>query len=428
MITLGHLLMAQRPKSLSNEQWRRLRFDAGRIFTPSTPIGVAELFSGRQKQLQRLIDTVAEPGRHAIIYGEPGVGKTSLAQIIQHVIPSGNHKIVYVRKAAFSSDTFSSIWMSVFRDIRFTMDLGEGLKSYAIADAYQNGVVPSDVVRELSYFPADNIPIIVIDEYNLVRNKDQSQQMAETIKAVSDEGLNVTIMLVGISDTVENLVEGHGSLSRCAEEVLMPRMSSHEMQVLLESRMARLGTKIQGDAKWKIINLSRGLPSFAHALGKGATISAIDARSMTVLERNVDHSIEEFLRSSQNSLKTDYENAVRSNQGKARFRQILTACAMAATDESGYFTPKQVRQPLARILGRDIGIDGFNPNLKELASDKRGNVLQQAGSERVYRYRFTDPAMQPYVVMKGIQDGFLDEKARSALSAPEQGSLFPTDP
>ncbi len=420
--------MASRPQSLTDAQWRQLRFEAVRIFTPSTPIGVAELFSGRQQQIQRLIDTVAEPGRHAIVYGEPGVGKTSLAQVIQHVIPAGNRRLTYVRKAAFSSDTFSSIWMSIFRDIRFTMDIGEGPKSYAIADAYQNGVTPSDVVRELSYFTAEDVPIIVIDEYNLVKAKDQSKQMAETIKAVSDEGLNVTIILVGISDTVENLVEGHGSLSRCSEEVLMPRMSSHEMQILLESRMSRLKMKIHGDAKWKIINLAKGLPSFAHALGKSATLSAVDARALVVAERNVDHSIEDFLRASQNSLKIDYEVAVRSNQERARFRQILTACAMAITDESGYFTAKQVCQPLKRILGRDIGIDGFNPNLKELASAKRGSVLQQIGSERIYRYRFTDPAMQPYVVMKGIQDGFLDEQAKSALSAPEQGSLFPTAP
>ena len=420
--------MASRPRAMTHEQWQTLRFEAVRIFTPSTPIGVAELFSGRQQQIQRLIDAVAERGRHAIIYGEAGVGKTSLAQIIQHVVPAGNRKVTYVRKAAFSSDTFSSIWMSIFRDIRFTMDIGDGLKSYAIADAYQNGITPSDVVRELSYFPDGDIPIIVIDEYNLVKMKDQSQQMAEAIKAISDEGLSVTIMLVGISDTVENLVEGHASLTRCTEEVLMPRMSSHEMQILLESRMSRLGMKIAGDAKWKIINLAKGLPSFVHNLGKGATLSAIDSRSLLVSEWNVDHSIEEFLRSSQNSLKTDYEIAVRSNQERARFKQILTACAMAITDESGYFTAKQVQQPLRRILGSDIGIDGFNPNLKQFSSTKRGNVLQQIGSERIYRYRFTDPAMQPYVVMKGIQDGLLDERAKSALSSPEQASLFPSDP
>ena len=241
--------MGARPTMLTADEWRLLRFDAAQIFTPSTSIKVADLFSGRLAQIQRLIDTVAERGRHAIIYGEPGVGKTSMAQVIQHVVPARTQKIKHVRKAVFSSDTFSSIWMSVFRDIRFVMDIGEGLKSYATSEAYQEGILPSDVVRELSYFSEEEIPIIVIDEFNLIKDKECSRQMAETIKAVSDEGLNVTIILVGISDTVENLIAGHTSLTRCAEEVLMPRMNSHELQVILESRMLRLGMKIHGDAK-----------------------------------------------------------------------------------------------------------------------------------------------------------------------------------
>ena len=86
---------------------------------------------------------------------------------------------------------------------------GDGLKSYATSEAYQEGILPSDVVRELSYFTEEEIPIIVIDEFNLIKDKECSRQMAETIKAVSDEGLNVTIILVGISDTVENLIAGH---------------------------------------------------------------------------------------------------------------------------------------------------------------------------------------------------------------------------
>ncbi|MCJ2131305.1 AAA family ATPase [Methylobacterium sp. E-045] len=416
--------MAPASKPKTDEDWRALRFEANRIFTPSTPISVAQLFAGRSSQINSLLDTVAERGRHAIVYGEPGVGKTSLAQIIQHIVPTNAERIKYVRKSAVSSDNYSTIWMSIFKELHFLADLGEGEKRYPISDLYKDGVTPSDVVRELAFFGEDLIPIIVIDEYNLIKDKDSSRQMAETIKAVSDASVNVTIIIVGISDTVENLIDGHASIGRCSEEVLMPRMNSHEMQLLIESRMIGLGMKINGDAKWKIINLSKGLPAFAHSLGKGAVLSAIDTRKMSVTEYNVDHAIETILGGSQNTLKMDYEQAIRSNQERARFRQILTACALADTDESGYFTPKQVQAPLANILKKPIGIDGFNPNLKELASAKRGNVLQQIGSERIFRYRFASPAMQPFVIMKGMQDGFLDEKAKSALSAPEQGTLF----
>src|SRR5947209_1470261 len=131
--------------------------------------------------------------------------------------------------------------------------------------------------------------------------------MAETIKAVSDDGLIVTIVIVDISDTVEQLIEGHASIERCSEEILMTRLNSREMQVLIESRIAKLDMKIAGDAKWMIINLSKGRPAFGHALGKGATISAIDSRKSTISETKVDYSIEDWLGRSQNTLKNDYE-------------------------------------------------------------------------------------------------------------------------
>ena len=416
--------MAQKRKRMADEDWDALRFELGQLFTPSTPIGVGELFAGRQTQIGCLLDAVSERGRHAIIYGEPGVGKTSVAQVLQYFVPRTTSKVKYIRKAAFSSDTFSSVWMSVFREIKFRGDIGEGEREYNVADIYNSGVEPSDVVRELSYFSENDIPIIVIDEFNVVSDEFSSSQMAETIKAVSDASLNATIVIVGISDTVEGLISGHGSISRCAEEVLMPRMDNNEMKSLLETRFSRVEMDIIGDAKWKIINLSKGLPAFAHNLGRAAAQSAVNRRRLEIDENDVDNAIHDLLKSSQNTLKTEYETAVRSNQSRARFRQILTACAMANTDESGYFTPKQVQAPLSAILKKPIGIDGFNPNLKELSSEKRGNVLQQVGIQRIFQYRFRDPAMQPYVIMKGIAEGFLDEKAKLALSSPEQNDLF----
>jgi hypothetical protein len=150
----------------------------------------------------------------------------------------------------------------------------------------------------------------------------------------------------------------------------------------------------------------------------------VNARRTRVLEGDVDQAIDDLLNSSQNSLKRDYETATHSNQNKARYRQILTACALARADESGYFVPRQVEEPLQHILRRKIKVDGFNNNLKEFTEPKRGRILQRIGSERLYRYRFRNPAMQPYVLMKGITDGFLGEEAKRALSSPEQPDLF----
>jgi Cdc6-like AAA superfamily ATPase len=374
------------------------------------------------------LDVVSERGRHAIIYGEPGVGKTSIAQVLRMIVPVKSSTVRYIRRPVFSSDSFSSIWLDIFRQIKFLVNVEGKSIEYSLSDLYPDGVRAIDVVRELSLFSENDIPIIVIDEYNLISDAETSRLMAETIKALSDAGVKATIFIVGISDSVSELVSGHESIIRCSEEILMPRMDPEETRDIIEGRVRRLGMTIQGDAKWKSVNLTKGLPAFAHGLGKSAVLSAIKERRLEIVENDVDHAIDDILSSSQNTLKSDYELATHSNQERARFRQILMACALAQSDEIGYFTPKQVEEPLGAILKRPTTVEYFNDNLKAFTEEKRGRVLHRQGLARIYRYRFRNPAMQPYVIMKGIKDGFLDEGAMRALSRPEQPELFSNAP
>jgi DNA-binding NtrC family response regulator len=50
--------------------------EAGTVFTPSAPINDKALFAGRIDQVRQVMDAVSQRGRHAVIYGERGVGKT----------------------------------------------------------------------------------------------------------------------------------------------------------------------------------------------------------------------------------------------------------------------------------------------------------------------------------------------------------------
>ena len=411
----------------TEEDWQALRHEVLEKFTPSAPVTTRDLFAGRATQLLQCMDVIAERGRHGIIYGEPGVGKTSISQVIRLLVPVRTSSVRYIRKAAFSSDSFSSIWLDIFREIKFSVREEDQSKEYAVSDLYADGVKPSDVVRELSYFSENDVPIIVIDEFNLVQDSSASRLMAETIKALSDAGIKATVFVVGISASVAELIEGHQSITRCTEEILMPRMHPDEMRDVLEGRLRSLGLSIEGDAKWKIINLTKGLPAFAHGMGKESALSAIRRKSLKVTEADVNASIDAILNSNQNSLKTDYQNATHSNQAKAKYKEILTACAQAQSNEVGYFTPKQVEEPLSAILGRKVTVEFFNRNLKEFTEERRGKVLHRHGDPRIFRSRFENPAMQPYIIMKGVRDGLLGPDAMRALSQPEQGDFFDSE-
>lgn len=411
-------------QSITGDDIPSFIYDINEIFTPSTPVGISELFAGRTKQINQLISAIAEPGRHAILYGERGVGKTSIAHVVKFWIPSKNRQLLFHRKPCDPSDNFSSIWKKIFRDIHFETGSGEDTKKYSVDEIYKNGITPYDVVRELKHFKPNDVPVFVIDEFNEVDDPETSILMANTIKALSDEATNATIIIVGVADSVNQLFENHASIDRCCEEVPMPRMSTTELGEIIDKRLKQLDMSIDSDARMKIIVLARGLPMYVHSLGKLSAMRAIYDFRKQIIEEYVDKSIEEMINSSQQSLRTKYDRAISSNQPGNLFREVLLACALTKSDDNGFFVPASVREPLSKIMGKDIQIAQYQNHLNNFMGEERGKILLRSGVERQYRFRFRDPAMQPFVLMKGISDGTISNDLETILSFPQQPDLF----
>ena len=78
---------------------------------------------------------------------------------------------------------------------------------------------------------------------------------------------------------------------------------------------------------------------------------------------------------------------------------------MCDTNELGQFAAQDVRENLFKITGRKYEIPSFAQHLKDFCDPKRGPVLDKTGISRLYRYKFVDPLMQPYVIMQGIKSG-----------------------
>ena len=200
-------------------------------------------------------------------------------------------------------------------------------------------------------------------------------------------------------------------------------MSNNEMKEIIQKRLPRLGMKIDPDALWKIVTLSRGLPSYVHLLGLYATQDTIEHRRKTITERNVDAAIKRSLERSQESIQREYASAVHTNRQDTLFTEVLLACALAQTDDRGLFAPNAVVPPLSKILNRSITIANFQNHLKKFISEERGRILIRLGKERAYKFRFRDPMMQPYVIMKGVEDEMLEAKSLDVLSSPAQPQL-----
>lgn len=95
-------------------------------FTPAKVIDSPDRFSGRQGQLQAIADALDMDGGHIVIYGNRGVGKSSLAQ--QMMLMAQDHADVTARlthqpftKMDFYRSTFSVMTRSA-QSMMFYLD------------------------------------------------------------------------------------------------------------------------------------------------------------------------------------------------------------------------------------------------------------------------------------------------------------------
>ena len=266
------------------------------------------------------------------------------------------------------------------------------------------------------------MPIIIIDEYNEIRDSDAKVLMANLIKEFYDFSVSTTLIIVGVAENISELIHDHSSVDRALVHVSLNRMSDDELKEIIEKRLSRTIMRFHPDAVWTIITLSRGLPFFTQMLSKHGAIHAIEKRRLEVTNADIEASMEMFIKDAEVSFRESYRNATRSNQENF-FQQSLLACALARTDDHGFFTANDVVEPYSAIMGERKRHAHFEKHLRRFSSDEGGNILIKRGGERQLTFRFTDPMMQPYVIIRGIQTGMIDQKARATLLQRQQGSL-----
>jgi hypothetical protein len=150
--------------------------------------------------------------------------------------------------------------------------------------------------------------------------------------------ISTTIVLVGVAENVSELVQDHQSIRRPLTQVRLERMSDPELNEILDTRLKFLPLRLDGDARWKIVKLARGLPFYVHMLGKYAFQNCVFERRFVVKDEDVDEAMDKFLSESQQSLYDDYYKSTTSNQAETQFKEVLLACALARTDDSGFFS------------------------------------------------------------------------------------------
>jgi DNA polymerase III delta prime subunit len=404
----------------TDEDWQARVYEALDAFTPGAPIDEFDLIAGRGAQIDRMIETVMQRGQHAILYGERGVGKSSLANTFATKLLKGARSVHCVTVNCHPADDFSAVWRKVFR--RLEID-GEPL-----SQKYPDKIEPDDVVVELSKFDLNVIPIIILDEFDKLSGSELRNLIANTIKNLSDRSVRATVIIVGVADSVSDLIEEHESITRCLRQIPMPRMNPEELRQIVEKRLPPLGMKIRGDAMAHIVSLSRGLPHYTHLFGQQSAKHCLEDRHLIVDIKHVEAALPACIGETAQTIREQYHKATLSPRKGNIYKEVLLAAALVQVDELGYFAPADLQKPLAAMLKREEAkVSLFGQHLKSLCEPDRGSILEQIGTDRKFRYRFVEPMMQPFILVQGLRTAQITRQQVNDLAATHYQPRFSND-
>ena len=388
-----------------------------KAFTPNRPIDLPDFLSGRIDLIYRIQDDIYTQGKHVLLYGDRGVGKTSIARVLAYVVQEpelrNGRRSIFV--SCDSQDTFGSIWKKVLQEILLAeRQLGfEHQQSRTVVGRWEPDSPiesPNDVRLLIGALP--NASVIVIDEVDRIPadEVETHRLMSDTIKLFSDTNSNCTIVLVGVGQSIAEMMAAHESISRNMDYVPVDPMSPEELAEIIQKGYAAAGLGFQNGLDFRIARLSQGYPHYAHLLGLWSGRKAAERNSTEITAVDLENAIPFSIRNTAGGIQLEYDQATDTNQPDALFKPILLACALAAKDVRGRFGIGALREPLQEILKRpNIRPVIYQRHLAKFCEPSRGPALFRTGRKKNYRWQFTNPQLIPFVRLQGLRDGLITE-------------------
>src|ERR1019366_135715 len=261
-------------RSMETKEFIQRQQLVSRAFRPAAPVDDEALFAGRTTQMVRLLDVVEQPGQHAAVYGGRGVGKTSLAKVMVKVLTGAKSTTIALHYTCSATDTFSSVWQSVFDDLLITMRT----PAFGFSGQATNVDVPSseilaltspvspDSVRRGLFMLGQAAPLaIFIDEFDRLPEAEKVG-FADTTKVLSDQLVPATVALIGVADDIDGLIAAHESVRRSLGQIFMPTMSEPELAEIIEKGSVACNMTVDPAFTNRVVSLAQGLPNYVHLI------------------------------------------------------------------------------------------------------------------------------------------------------------------
>jgi uncharacterized protein len=314
------------------------------IFVPSSPIRVLDQLRGRERLYARTLETLEIPGRSAFIYGERGVGKSSLAITAAQGFNHSDKDPI--RVVCHPSITFGRLVGQIAK--RMHDQLGDGNKAKktteiglktslltimqrieSTTEDPPKNIDVNDAVELLEgLMPKSRINrVIVVDELDEAKLPEFRADLAFFIKQLGDHQARLKFIFAGIAENVSELLAHHESAQRCMATILVERLPLNVLKDIAVQGFKQIGMTMRDNTAYRIACLSDGFAHFTHLICLKMALTTLneeelpeDVDNVTLLEDGIRESVQD----SEAIVKEAYELAA---QKYASYEPVLWAVA-----------------------------------------------------------------------------------------------------
>ena len=390
------------------------------VFSPYSPISLPEFFFGRKREIEEVQAELRAPGRHLAIFGDRGVGKTSLATLVPFFAKSISQE--HVRSIRCSSDTtYDDIAIAVLRAFGVThthnrrtitnkteggIRLGQMAGTKSTSKAHEEialGTPGQPTNQMIVDAVSDKRGLIVIDDYDRVVDQHIHKRVSELIKHLGDERSSTKVLVVGVAETVQSLFKNNESMPRNLGELRLDRFSDGELMEIIESGAEKLSLRFFSALPDRICRHSDGYASHTHLLCRHTVLHAAtrqwtttrkweDDRVLTISDADFTAGLNAAISKAENRLREPYEKATITEHRKTQLFQYVVWAVAMSNDEEVHVD--EIVEGLNQLLDAPIKKESISYQLGKLIKDERGALLRRT---RKGVYKFSDPLMRGYV-------------------------------
>ncbi len=256
----------------------------GRVLSASRPLQSEEFLRGREEQLRGIKQALYQSGRHVLIYGFRGVGKSSLAQTTAYALSSQIDPIIV---GCDDRSTFGGVIRDIFNEAtrtnptieRTVRERGLSFEQFGIGasarTSTESGPVSTpgsvnEAVR-LMQFLCEQLrasPVIVVDEFDQIKDVAEQVNFTNFIKQISDRHVPAKFIFCGIGESVDAIMSAHGSADRYFHTVELGRLPWEARFEIVSTAAESLGIEIDDNTIYRIARISDGFPHYVHFISE----------------------------------------------------------------------------------------------------------------------------------------------------------------